>query len=93
MRHHHGDKWGSACMLDRAPSRWFNLPLSRLPGPYKGCPTMNSKLLWRKSYGVKQLREGLGGQQENIEGLSEPLEATRNRTTRSTWLLTPRPAS
>jgi hypothetical protein len=54
---------------------------------------MNSKLLWRKSYGVKQLREGLGGQQENIEGLSEPLEATRNRTTRSTWLLTPRPAS
>jgi hypothetical protein len=40
---------------------------------------MNSKLLRRKSYGVKQLREGLGGQQENIEGLSEPLEATRNR--------------
>jgi hypothetical protein len=53
---------------------------------------MRSKLLKKKSYGVNQSREVVGGQLENSEDSSERLEATRNRTTRSTWLLTPRPA-
>jgi len=54
---------------------------------------MKSKLLQKKSYDVNQSREVVDGQQENTEGSPEPLEAARNRSTRSTWLLTPRPAS
>jgi hypothetical protein len=54
---------------------------------------MKSKLLQKKSYSLDQSDEVLEDQQENTEDSSEPLEATRNRTTRSTWLLTPRPAS
>jgi hypothetical protein len=55
---------------------------------------MKSKLLQKISYSqTHQSDEVLDDQQENIEDSSEPLEATRNRTARSTWLLTPRPAS
>jgi hypothetical protein len=53
---------------------------------------MKSKLLHKKRYG-NQSHEVLDEQQENAEDSSEPLEATPNRTTRSTWLLTRRPAS
>ena len=77
----HGEERGSI----------FRFPVYRTP--YKGCPTMKSKLLQKKSYGLNQSREVLDDQQENTEDSSEPLEATRKRTTRSTWLLTPRPAS
>jgi hypothetical protein len=52
---------------------------------------MKSKLLQKKSYCLHQSDEVLDDQQENTEDTSENLEATRNRTTRSTWLLTPRP--
>jgi hypothetical protein len=52
---------------------------------------MKSKLLKKKSYGVCQTREVVDGQQENIEDSSVPLEAARNRTSQSTWLLTPCP--
>jgi hypothetical protein len=39
---------------------------ARLPGPlYKGCATMKSKLLLKKSYGVNQSREEVDGQREN----------------------------
>jgi hypothetical protein len=59
----------------------------------EGCPAMKSKLLQKTSHSqTHQSDEVLDDQQENIEDSSEPLEATRNRTTRSTWLLTPRPA-
>jgi hypothetical protein len=54
---------------------------------------MNSKLLQPKNYSCNQSPEGLDDQQENTEDPSEPSDATRNRTTRSTWLLTPRPAT
>jgi hypothetical protein len=54
---------------------------------------MKSKLLQKKSYSLDQSDEVLDGQRENIEDPPEPLEAARNRTTRSTWLLRPRPAS
>jgi hypothetical protein len=69
----------------------FRFPVFRTP--LQGCPGMKSKLLQKKSYGLDQSDEVLDDQQENAEDSSEPLEATRNRTTRSTWLLTPRPAS
>jgi hypothetical protein len=52
---------------------------------------MKSKLLQKKSYSLDQSDEVLAEQQENTEDSSEPLEAARNRTTRSTWLLMPRP--
>jgi hypothetical protein len=53
---------------------------------------MKSKLLQRKGYSqTQQSDEVLDDQQENTEDSSEPFEATRNRTTRSNWLLTPRP--
>jgi hypothetical protein len=52
---------------------------------------MKSKLLQKISYSqTHQSHEVLDDQQENTEDPSEPLEASRNRTTRSTWLLTPR---
>jgi hypothetical protein len=54
---------------------------------------MRSKLLQKQSYGVNQSRTVVDDQQENTEDPPDPLEATRNRTTRSTWRLTPRPAS
>jgi hypothetical protein len=54
---------------------------------------MKSKLLQKISYSqTHQSDDLLDDQQENTEDSSEPLEATRNRATRSTWLLTPRPA-
>jgi hypothetical protein len=54
---------------------------------------MKSKLLKKITYDVIQSREVVNDRQENIEDSSEPVEAARNRTTRSTWLLMPRPAS
>jgi hypothetical protein len=54
---------------------------------------MRSKLLQKKIPSLDQSDEVVDVQQENIEDSSEPLGATRNRTTRSTWLLMPRPAS
>jgi hypothetical protein len=55
---------------------------------------MKSKLLQKQSYSqTRQSDEVVDDQQENIEDSSESLEAARHRTTRSTWLLTPRPAS
>jgi hypothetical protein len=55
---------------------------------------MKSKLLQKISYSqTHQADDVLDDQQEKTEDTSVPLEATRNRTTRSTWLLTPRPAS
>jgi hypothetical protein len=55
---------------------------------------MKSKLLQPKSYNQTHRSDEVpDDQHENTEGPSEPLEATPNRTTRSTWLLTPRPAS
>jgi hypothetical protein len=50
---------------------------------------MKSKLLQKKGYILDQSDEVLDDQQENTEDSSEPLEAARNRTTQSTWLLTP----
>jgi hypothetical protein len=52
---------------------------------------MKSKLLQKISYSLDRSDEVLDGLHENIEDSSEPLEATRNRTARSTWLLTLRP--
>jgi hypothetical protein len=53
---------------------------------------MKSKLLQKISCSqTNQSDEGLDGQRENAKDSSERLEGTRNRTTRSTWLLTPRP--
>jgi hypothetical protein len=53
---------------------------------------MNAKLLQKKSYSqTHQSDEVLDDRQEKTEDTSVPLDATRNRTTRSTWLLTPRP--
>jgi hypothetical protein len=53
---------------------------------------MKSNLLQKISYSqTHQSDDLLDGQQENIEDSSEPLEGTRNRTNRSTWLLTPTP--
>jgi hypothetical protein len=53
---------------------------------------MKSKLLQKISYSqTHQSHDLLDDQQENTEGPSKPTEAARNRTTRSTWLLTPRP--
>jgi hypothetical protein len=52
---------------------------------------MKSKLLQKKNYSLDRSDEVLDDQQENIEDSSEPLEAARHRTIRSTWLLTPRP--
>jgi hypothetical protein len=60
---------------------------------YKGCPTMKSKLLQKKSYSLDRPDAVLDDQQENIEDSSEPLEAARNRPTRPCWLLTSKPAS
>jgi hypothetical protein len=57
----------------------------------KRCPAMKSKLLQKKINNLDQSDEVLDDQQENTEDTSENLEATRNRTTRSIWLLTPRP--
>jgi hypothetical protein len=53
--------------------------------------TMKSKLLQKKSYSLDQSDEVLDYEQENTEDPSEPLEAARNRATRSTRLLMPRP--
>jgi hypothetical protein len=58
-----------------------------------GVSAVKSKLLQKISYSLDRSDEVLDDQRENTEDSSEPLEATRNRTTRSTWLLTPRPAS
>jgi hypothetical protein len=52
---------------------------------------MKSKLLQPRSSGLNQSHDAVGGQRENIEDPSVPLEAPQNRTTRSNWLLTPRP--
>jgi hypothetical protein len=54
---------------------------------------MKSKLLQKISYSqTHQSDDLLDDQQENTDDSSEPLGvSTRNRTTRSTWLLTPRP--
>ena len=55
---------------------------------------MKSKLLQKISYSqTYQSDEVLMGHQENTEGSSEPLNATRARTIRSSWLLSPGPAS
>ncbi|MDX6459135.1 MAG: hypothetical protein QOJ51_5311 [Acidobacteriaceae bacterium] len=63
---------------------------SRCTGPpYRGYTAMKSKLLQK----IDKSREGPDGQRENTEESSVPLEATRNRKTRSTWLLTLRPLS
>jgi hypothetical protein len=66
-------------------------PVSHVRDPYKGCPAMKSKLFQRISYSLDRSDDVLDDQQENIEDSSESLEAARDRTTRSTWLLTPRP--
>jgi hypothetical protein len=59
-----------------------------------GVSAMKSKLPQTISYSqTHRSREVVDVQLENIEDSSEPLEGTRNRTTRSTWLLMPRPAS
>jgi hypothetical protein len=53
---------------------------------------MKSKLLQKISYGqTHQSDDQLDSQQADTEDPSEPFEAARNRTTRSHWLLTPRP--
>jgi hypothetical protein len=52
---------------------------------------MKSKLLQKICYKLDRPSEVLYGQQENTEDSPEPLEATRNRKTRSPWLLKPRP--
>jgi hypothetical protein len=54
---------------------------------------MKSKLLQKRSPGLNRPDDAVDGQHENIEDSSEPFEATLNRTTRSTWLLKPTPAS
>jgi hypothetical protein len=55
---------------------------------------MKSKLLQKISHSQTHRSDDLlDYQKENTEDPSEPLEAARNRTTQSTWLLTPRPAS
>jgi hypothetical protein len=54
---------------------------------------MKSKLLQKKSYNLDRPDEVLDDQQESIEDSSAPSEGTPNRTSRSIWLLTPRPAS
>jgi hypothetical protein len=55
---------------------------------------VKSKLLQKINHTqTHQANEVLDEQQENAEDSSEPLEATPIRTTRSTWLLTRRPAS
>ena len=84
-------KIGISLWLARSspPSRRFNLPLPIYRTLSRGVPTMKSKLL-QKSYGVNPSREVVDGQRGNIEVSSLRLGGTRNRTTRSTWLLTPR---
>jgi len=54
---------------------------------------VKSKLLQKMSYSqTHQSDEVLDDQQENTEDSPERVEAARNHTTRSTWLLTPKPA-
>jgi hypothetical protein len=53
---------------------------------------VKSRLLQKQSFS-HQSDEVLDDQQENTEDSSVPLEAARHRTSQSTWLLTPRPAS
>jgi hypothetical protein len=53
MRHHHGDKWCGAGMLDRAPFTAVQLPVARLPAPLAGVPqheieTAAEDKLWRQ---------------------------------------------
>jgi hypothetical protein len=48
---------------------------------------MQSKLLQK----IDKSKEVLYDRRENTDDSSEPFEATPNRTTRSTWLLRPRP--
>jgi hypothetical protein len=52
---------------------------------------MKSKLLQKISYSLDRSDDMLVDRQENTEDSSECVEASRNRTTRSTWLLMPRP--
>jgi hypothetical protein len=52
---------------------------------------MKSKLLQKISNSLDRSDEVVDDQQANIENSSESLEAARHRTTRSTWMLTPRP--
>jgi hypothetical protein len=66
---------------------WFPVYLTHC----RGAPAMKSKLLHKKGYCLDKSDALLDGQQENIEDSSEPFEAARHRTIRSTWLLTPRP--
>jgi hypothetical protein len=57
-----------------------------------GCPTMKSKLLQKKSYGVNQSHEVVDGQQENIEDSSSPWRGHETPSIPSTRSLTLRPA-
>jgi hypothetical protein len=62
-------------------------------GPlYKGCATMKSKLLQKKSYCLNNSREGLDAQQENIEHSSLSWTGREPHPILSTRGLTPRPS-